>query len=314
MSATLNFNQVPYVSWKGKTFNQITSSIQKNRPFTNNLSSNNIIGSVDPRGSKGGVKQSRPLPLKIYRREIATAPITTCNPRTSLSIDEINSPGGYLINPAVSNSSSIGLVNTLDPVLPNTTYEYPGQCKAMVQNGMCQDVATNALNRVRRSGIVKNNYYTSTKQYLESRCQSFQQNQYNFLRKGVATVKPGENASLSNQYAANQSTAYCQTSIGCGMPVYYKPNNSSFAQQGGVSSSSRIARLKYNTITNNGGLYTKAYGPATGNALAYGGSDQTYTIKDKIGFPLNKTPIISKYQPDVVVCCIEGPPGRPKPY
>jgi hypothetical protein len=202
----------------------------------------------------------------------------------------------------------------MDQVLPNTTYEYPGQCKSMVQNGMCNDIATNARNRVRTSGIVKKNYYTSTKQYLESRCQSFQQNQYNFLRSGDPKVNPGTNASLSNQYAANQSTSYCQTSKNCAMPVYYKPNNPEFAQQGGVSSSARITRLKYDTITNNGGLFTRAYGPATGNALAYGGSTQTYTIKDKIGFPLTKTPVVSKYQPDTVGCCVEGTPGRPKPY
>jgi hypothetical protein len=184
----------------------------------------------------------------------------------------------------------------------------------MVQNGMCNDVATNALTRVRTSGIVKKNYYTSTKQYLESRCQSFQQNQYNFLRKGDPSVKPGTNASLSNQYAANQNSAYCQTTLNCAVPVYYKPNNSQFAQQGGVSSSSFITRLKYDTITNNGGFYAKAYGPATANALAYGGSDETYTIKDKIGFPLTKTPVICKYQPDKLTCGIEGTPGRPKPY
>jgi hypothetical protein len=311
MSATLNFNQVPYVSWKGKTFSQITSSIQKNAPLVNNISTDLLVGSTDPEGRKGGVKRSRPLPLKIYRREIATAPVANCNPRISTSIDEINSPGGYLINPATSNFGSIGLVNTLDPTLPNDTYEYPGQCKAMVQNGMCNDVATNARNRVRTSGIVKKNYYTSTKQYLESRCQSFQQNQYNFLRKGNAVAKPGETASLSNQYAANQSTSYCQTSAGCVAPVYYKPSNSEFAQQGGVSSSAQIARVKYNTITNNGAAFTRAFGSATGNALAYGGSDQTYTIKDKIGFPLTKTPVVSKYQPDTVICCISGERKKP---
>ena len=30
MSATLNFNPIKYYSWKGKTFSQITTNIQKN--------------------------------------------------------------------------------------------------------------------------------------------------------------------------------------------------------------------------------------------------------------------------------------------
>jgi hypothetical protein len=81
--------------------------------------------------------------------------------------------------------------------------------------------------------------------------------------------------------------------------VYYKPNNAQFAQQGAVSSSSLIARLKYNTINtvaaatsgNNFDQQAKSYyGSNISNALAYGVSESPYTMKDKIGYPLHKYP------------------------
>jgi hypothetical protein len=83
--------------------------------------------------------------------------------------------------------------------------------------------------------------------------------------------------------------------------VVYKPSNPQFASQGGVSASSQIARTKYNAITNNTAIYSKAFGNSVANALAYGVSDTGYTIKNKIGFPLRKTPKFSKYS-DAVIC------------
>jgi len=79
MSAMLNMNSIKYYSWKGKTFNQITTAIQKNSG-TISLQENNIRNLFLSR------------PLKIYRREIATTTIKPCNIRTSVKIDELNMP------------------------------------------------------------------------------------------------------------------------------------------------------------------------------------------------------------------------------
>jgi hypothetical protein len=38
-----------------------------------------------------------------------------------------------------------------------------------------------------------------------------------------------------------------------------------------------------------------ALGVAVGNAMAYGVPENGYTIKDKIGYPLRKTPKFSKF-------------------
>ena len=84
------------------------------------------------------------------------------------------------------------------------------------------------------------------------------------------------------------------------IPLYYKPSNSKFASQGGVDSSARLTRLKYDTVTNSANTFMTAYGKHTANALAYGVSSPGYTIKDKVGYPLARTPTVNR---GVVTAC-----------
>lgn len=201
MTARLNMNEIRYFSWKGRTFNQITSIIKKNI------------------GSNNSAKQSffMPQPLKIYRREIGTSTTTststnpyTCNGRISTSIDLINMPGGSIIVNSDSGKTK-GLVNTLDINLTSNKYEIPRSCQNDVKN--CMSQVTNARRRVRSSGIIKkqfdltkNNdttYHTSMNQYLVSRNKTFQQNQYYYIRQGDSNVKPGDSLSVQNVYSSN---------------------------------------------------------------------------------------------------------------
>ena len=443
--------EIPYFPWKGKTFIQISSSIRKNGPIPN---------------PNDGTNMFRAQPLKIYRREIASTTDLknqTCNERISQSIDGYDMPNGSLIYSqdqgtvqGTVQGTAQGMKGTKDIHLTTNTTERPG--KSVSAGGgfsgctnptVCAE--TNARRRVRSSGMIKrqynptkNNdtYSTSTAQYLVSRNRTFQQNQYNFIRVGDSSAKPGDTLSVSNIYSANGinhcpkyfigadvsfqynwldnhvytvdvsagyydidalnsvmkekmllnshyfinkfnntnvyllnvtynnnvngielqtfvanntifnsanyttpidassqawinsnttlSTAYhinanplFQNAIGFRegnypasktnvnttlsftsnftpgikpqyVPIYYKPNNPQFAQQGGVTASSLIARQKYNAITNSTAIYYKAYGRSVANALAYGVSDAGYTIKDKIGYPLTRTPVFSK--------------------
>jgi hypothetical protein len=68
------------------------------------------------------------------------------------------------------------------------------------------------------------------------------------------------------------------------VPLYYKPSNSKFANQGGVDSSARLNRLKYDTVTNSANTFMTAYGKATADAYAYGVPSPGYTLKDKVGY------------------------------
>jgi hypothetical protein len=77
--------------------------------------------------------------------------------------------------------------------------------------------------------------------------------------------------------------------------MYYKPSNNRFATQGSVSSSDMTERVKYETITSNGKLFAMALGSQVGSAMSYGVSEHVYSLKDKIGYPAKKTPVIDKY-------------------
>jgi hypothetical protein len=272
------------MSWKGQTFYQITSTIQQN---INNSSSNNRF---------------LPPPLKIYRREIATP--TSTNPtlipnqrcsRTATSINELNMPNGYLVYSTIpgtnENANYSGVINTMDI---NSTKNI-----SMIENYNCNignptcktsintmSPTVNALRRLRSSGMIRNNsyYYTSNSQYLKSRNLTYNQNQYQYVSnvKVPATIDIG---------GINTLTNHCPTPK---TPIY-KPNNKQFAQQGAVSSSSLVTRLKYNTITTAGATLRTAFGANTANALAYNSSFVGYTVKDKVGYPLPKYPTFNKY-------------------
>jgi hypothetical protein len=192
MSALLYKPMTPYISWKGKTFYQITSQIQKNKHdgYTSDTTRNLF----------------RPPPNKIYRREIATN-VANCSSHASVRIDQINAPGGYIVSEI--NRPNVGLVNTLDVYSSTNKYE----------NGDCTDrnvcASDNAKRRVRSSGMISkkkayiternsdNAYFTNTNQYLVSRNRTFKQNQYAHLRNGEPSLVNTSSQYKTNAYSPN---------------------------------------------------------------------------------------------------------------
>lgn len=78
----------------------------------------------------------------------------------------------------------------------------------------------------------KNTYKYSTQQYLQSRCDTYDQKVYNF-------VSPKSIYENTYNLKCDQS---CPTNI-CSKTAVYKPSNPQYAVQGAVSSSTRIFRL-----------------------------------------------------------------------
>lgn len=190
MTTVIQMDHTPLIKWKGQTFDQIHSIIKKN----------SLDSSYVPITD---ASKFRANPLKLYRREIATQNVEDCNPRTSASIDLYNLPGGTIVNSVSTNSN--GLVNVIDNNIPNNKCETTGEC-------VINSPADNARRRVRSGGMVRkkydasrntDTYYTNTKQYLASRNSTFEQNQYNYIRKGNAANKPGSSLTSSNVYSAN---------------------------------------------------------------------------------------------------------------
>ena len=181
-------------------------------------------------------------------------------------------PNGYIISE--NSNPQIGTCNTLDINLTTNKYDLGNSVQLSTNPNVCFSQADNAKRRLRSGGMIKkyninnrkNNYYTSNAQYLYDRNETFDQNQFRY----------------------NVSDPTCNTPV-------YKPNNSKFNTQGGVSASDLIVRKKYDTITDSAAKFQSAFGNDVANALAYNVNSSTYTIKDKIGYPLIKTPVFCKY-------------------
>jgi hypothetical protein len=183
-------------------------------------------------------------------------------------------------------------------------------------------VACNPENNIIRPAttILSKKYYSDTKGYLQSRCVTYNQKLSVNPVPGVTYFNPqGQPLYPSNdvngpQVRTTQNCfANCNVCTGCATCstcnegctdcnnvascincnqrskctstpsiTIYKPNNTQFATQGAVSSGARIDRLKYNTITNNGGSFYSAWGSAGANAGRYQGTtDGPYFLKSK---------------------------------
>lgn len=288
-------NKTNYL-WKGKTFSQVTSVLQKNSRNGTSTSHHDLFSA---------------LPLKLYRKEIASiSNLTSASKKQSLR-GGLEIPGGTIVN-TKSASSCPGISNTLDINYDESktarcstgcgislTANDPDKQNSKYLQSLSQQ--ENARRRVRSSGMNRPRYdstkngraegYRSASEYLHSRNRTFKQNQFSNLRAGDSTAVPGSAASHDNVYASN-TIQYCGENTATEyVPVYYKPNNSKFAQQGGVDAGSRLLRLKYDTITDGGNSMREAYGVNTANALAYGNPANGYTIKDKVGYPIHCTPV-----------------------
>lgn len=297
--------------WKGKTFSQVSSILQKNKA----------------NGETTTALTLRALPNKLYRKEIASVLITQnkSSAKKATVTGTMDFPGSTIVG-TKSVLLCEGIMGTVDLNFneSKTSQQCSSGCNGdlnidnpefrnsrYIQSLSLQD---NARRRVRSAGMSRPRYalnnnsnadhYASAGQYMHSRNKTFQQNQFSNLRIGDRSATPGTPASLENQYSSN-TIQYCKTdttSISATtpnfVPVFYKPNNSKYAQQGAVDSGCRITRLKYDTITNQGNAMYKVFGRSTANALAYGGPPNGYTIKDKIGYPNKCTPVICKTSKD----------------
>jgi len=209
MSALLSLSQKPTVSWKGKTFQQIASSIKKN---TNT--------------AEGTYFASRAQPIKHYRRELVLSDTpSTSNQRISMSVDNVNAPGTTIVNSSTCYGTDCvaGIALNLDMNLTEILSERPCYPSSTQTPNTGDDPSSDfsqaafARRRVRSSGVISRKtrpgttndmYKTSNAQYLESRGLTFKQNQYNYVKEGNRSVIPGDVMSMNNIYVGNNMSNY----------------------------------------------------------------------------------------------------------
>jgi hypothetical protein len=193
---------------KGVVYRQILPTKQKNTQYLD-MSANNY---VDDTELKTGIRNNIFLaqPLKLYRKEIATIPTThPTYPRSGMTLEALQMPGATIHIPSGNEAATVakfggGLATiVLDQQEVEHTHnstDHPGRCASFTQGGLCMDPATNARRRVRRSGTLKQNYNSSTSQYLYNRNLTFQQNQYQYVQQGNTSAIPGTPAAAANVY------------------------------------------------------------------------------------------------------------------
>jgi hypothetical protein len=200
MSSRLGLNEIPNISWKGKTFNQIVSTIKKN------TNSNDTIALF-----------ARAQPMKHYRRELFLSNDQTNNKR--LTINSIDTPGGTMISSATCTADTCrGIPATVDINLTENFSERPCHPDSTADDFTLDfSQAAMARRRVRSSGVISRTtrpgttndmYKTTNAEYLESRGLTFKQNQYNYVKEGSKTAIPGDVMSMNNIYVGNCMSNY----------------------------------------------------------------------------------------------------------
>jgi hypothetical protein len=248
-------------------------------------------------------------------------------------------PGtAVIIDIDFENDEAVPDIVSVDPITPYNENPIPDPEPTIDTNyhiytGVFDSNRVAACNpeaNVIKSGIViqSQSFYGSTSQYLESRCRTYAQREsttkvpggtyypnpspiknipFTFLYpdddpRGPQVYEPKNcaNPKIYNYNPLNTPpNNYCST--------IYKPNNPQFARQGAVSGSTRLQKLKSDTITSNGFSYYSAYGATMANAGNFQGTNESnnYFVKNR-NFPLSEYTALDKYRQNKLSgCCIE---------
>lgn len=223
----------------------------------------------------------RARPIKHWRKQyVNTNSRQTGTNRYLLS--QINTPGGLVATQntdcdcsgvIVYGDYNLGAINKVGKYNPINTDTDPqnnitGKCL-----NLC-DPPSHARKKIQYPSLVNANpdlpkFYQSNAEYLRARCKNYTKKSFNFQADSLY--------SQSNAYNANCIDSDCKL-------TYYKPNNAQYAQQGAVDSSSRLLRLKLNTINKaaNSAKNVFELGNASANALTYGSNTETpFVTKSK---------------------------------
>lgn len=293
---TTNTTSQPYESWKGTTGTiPVRNSIvpSNSRPSTNGVMEN-------PNDYQSAFGTARPL--KIWRKQLIPPKKTASASRVSGS--QLSRPGGsvststYVDCPSCADNTNVASINTmvfgnnayLTTATPNKLFDNADYINDPANNIYDKCISCDPVSNIIKSGKTKlnKNYYTTTKAYLYARCQTFDQKATPEKRAGITyidangyPVYPSDSATGSQVYNTANCSTVCE-GTGKRVSTIYKPNNTNYAVQGAVDSSTRMMRLRQQAMNKNGASFASAYGAAAANAGKYSTIDSPYFIKNKV--------------------------------
>ena len=262
-----------YITWKGTGINSnpIGSALGHIRPLTNNDAGNVFqTGFGLPRpikhyrkgrviiNEKGNSQEAAQINYNM-NRFVKSSKGTSLGGGSGLLNDMQDKPGAFLVKQNTTNEvdgvsqldsdcKTCEGINIVASYYPNNTFLTENPESTTTNKVLCCNHEYKAKRRaIYASTNLKKNYYTTTKQYLQNRCKTYDQKSFNFESNVMVNngAKPGSPAALTNTYLANcNSTGNCQLTV-------YKPNNHQYAKQGAVDSSTRNLKLNVDTISTN---------------------------------------------------------------
>jgi hypothetical protein len=183
-------------------------------------------------------RKSLSRPLRIWRKQLK--PFNQINSR-QVSLNSVD---------RATASSASGLPCIQEDIM------MVSECDGVKVGNKC----IGGTNNIRRSAstIVNKAYCTTTREYLQKRVKSFDQNQ--LLGKPVSgvpnTYTSASGVEIGTIIDSGRVTGACNK-------IIFKPSNKPFRVQGGVSASARTNKLKYNTIIKNTSFHNYATAQAT---------------------------------------------------
>ena len=335
-SNSLITTRVPHYATKTTTANSIVPGLH--RPNTNGVPSN-----IHQHDFDGPEFKARPI--KHWRRQLVPTTINTgsgiSGPSQPIgSSGQRNATVGLLMD-RPGAVSYVGNASCECVQQPGNSYtisehflEVPKNKGTIVENKGVVDngdyeintgiyntkcIGCNPQNNVIKSAssLLSRAYYSDTTGYLKSRCKTYQQNASINRTSGVTYLGPNGQHIWATS-SANGSQVYQTNDIykprvnphACGgsgaSPVIFKPNNYQYSVQGAVDSSTRIEKLKLNTINTNANSLRNAFGNEAASACKFTGSGDTpYFLKNKYQPPIcSETNLIARYRQNKRICSL----------
>jgi hypothetical protein len=266
---------------------------------------------LKPRPLKQWRKQLNSTNISNYRRAGVGIPTDLPTGTTYLGEDVNNTNCSYCASKD-SSASSTGIKEKIIRFNDTNFKMFSGQSgyNCLTHKPYC--VACNPETQIIKpaSTIVSKTYYSDTKGYMKSRSMTYNQNLSTLHKEGVTYISPTGSPLYPTDKANGPQTRVtgvcikgCSCNKGCNIKgtssdcnqcistqtcptgqytTIYKPNNSEFAVQGPVSSSTRMLKLNYDTITQNANSFYMAWGAQGANAGSYQGTSTTpYFLKSK---------------------------------
>jgi len=265
-------------------------------------------------------------PMKHWRRQLSVNGSGKQSGRSSASISIVDRPGGtvfrgYTNNGDCSCDGSGNLYITFDnKFLQSNSKSIKPQNSITIASGTTNNkIQNNAAiqigavgapgsyqiqtgiyttaricctpeNNVIKSAVtlLSKSYYSDNKAYLKARCKLYSQKQ-SIQEIAGNTYDSPYIVNNSTEFNTNDCTNPYQTGRQCSNNTIYKPSNAQYAVQGAVDNGTRLAKLKYDTITKNGASFRSAFGEAAANAGKYQGNydgNTSYFLKSKYNPPL----------------------------